>query len=376
VDTLKTAAVVVLLLAVLYGVWVVLNRPGSGGLPGFETSGPEAAIEAPQIEMPSMPEGGFPGLVEIPAPGSNASAEANSSSAPPSYSDPDVSRAAAWHGSSHGGSDGVEVSAPDAFPSGTANGGQFSPGVETPPGTGEPAAPQNFGAHNFQRDWQTAQRQIDDGRFRETLVLLSKYYQSPDLSPTEHQSLVDLLDALAGKVIYSTEPLLGEPLYAARGQNLYDIARGYNVPWELLRNINGLSDPAVVLPSRQLKVVRGPFRAEVSLTHRQLTLFLDDMYAGRFDVGFGGEPAPVGAYSVLRKDPEGNDYFSPRANVPKGRSDNPYGRHYLDLGGGVAIHGSPAAGMGENLGCISLSPRDAEDVFSILSERSIVTIRR
>jgi lipoprotein-anchoring transpeptidase ErfK/SrfK len=105
-------------------------------------------------------------------------------------------------------------------------------------------------------------------------------------------------------------------------------------------------------------------------------LFLGDMYAGRFDVGFGDEPASAGAYSVQRKDPAGRDYFSPRMNLAKGEAHNPYGRHYLDLGNGAAIHGSPTAGTGENLGCISLSPRDAEDVFGILSEGSSVTIRR
>jgi lipoprotein-anchoring transpeptidase ErfK/SrfK len=44
----------------------------------------------------------------------------------------------------------------------------------------------------------------------------------------------------------------------------------------------------------------------------------------------------------------------------------------------VAIHGSPltATPSGKTLGCISLSPQDAEDVYGILSVGSEVKIHR
>ena len=49
----------------------------------------------------------------------------------------------------------------------------------------------------------------------------------------------------------------------------------YNVPVQLLQKINGIENPDVLLPGSELKVLRGPFEAEVDLQAQQLTVFLD-----------------------------------------------------------------------------------------------------
>jgi hypothetical protein len=363
VDTLKTAAVVVLLLAILYGVYVVLNGSGPVAPQLWPAAVDEPAVEAPDIEIPELPSlpGEFStgGLQEV-LPAEVMSFDTPSPPESFSQQPPPTKPPLAGEGADS----------------------QWNPNVSTAelepssPPSQPPVESNNLGALNFRRDWVAAQQLLETGKYRETLLLLSKYYHSPDLAEDEHQALLDALDALAGKVIYSTEPLLGEPLYETRGENLYEIAGKYHVPWQLLQNINGLRQPEAVLPHTRLKVVPGPFRAEVSLSRRQLTLFLGDMYAGRFDIGLGDEPAAQGTYSVQRKDPTGNEYFSPRGNLPKGHPSNPYGQHFVDLGGGVSIHGSAADGSSQNQGCISLAPRDAADVASILSERSVVTIKR
>jgi lipoprotein-anchoring transpeptidase ErfK/SrfK len=46
------------------------------------------------------------------------------------------------------------------------------------------------------------------------------------------------------------------------------------------------------------------------------------------------------------------------------------------LGGEVAIHGSPTTPGNKTLGCISLSPNDAKDVYGIVSIGSDVKIHR
>jgi len=63
--------------------------------------------------------------------------------------------------------------------------------------------------------------------------------------------------------------------------------------------------------------------------------------------------------------------------IPANDPLNPYGGAWIDLGREVSIHGSPAiaSGANETLGCISLSPQDARDLYGILSLGSDVTIR-
>jgi lipoprotein-anchoring transpeptidase ErfK/SrfK len=161
-------------------------------------------------------------------------------------------------------------------------------------------------------------------------------------------------------------------------ERLDDIAKQLDVPTQLLANINGVADPDVLLPGTELKTVRGPFRAEVDLDRRSLTLFLNDLYAGRFPIFVGNDPIPEsGEYQVLDKQ-SGRTYYGPGGrSIPVGDPSNPYGKVWLDLGRGVCIHGSPdSAGPGVPPGCIQLSPIDARDIYAILSAGSSVTIRR
>jgi lipoprotein-anchoring transpeptidase ErfK/SrfK len=126
-----------------------------------------------------------------------------------------------------------------------------------------------------------------------------------------------------------------------------------------------------------LKVVRGPFRADVNLTLNELTLFTDDLYAGRFPIGVGNDPAPKpGTYTVQDKQTERTFYNATGAAVPAGSPDNPYGSAWIDLGGQLAIHGSPNPSSPSTKGCISLAADYADDLFGILSQGSSVTIRR
>ena len=72
---------------------------------------------------------------------------------------------------------------------------------------------------------------------------------------------------------------------------LETIAAQYNVPWQLLAKINGIEDPNRLKPGDELKVVRGPFSAIVELDKRQLTLIVEDCYAGRFNLVAVGDMA-------------------------------------------------------------------------------------
>jgi lipoprotein-anchoring transpeptidase ErfK/SrfK len=171
--------------------------------------------------------------------------------------------------------------------------------------------------------------------------------------------------------------LLEQPHRVGQNETLMDIAAKYEVPWQLLANINQIKDPVTILPGTELKVVRGPFRAEVDLTLSELTLFLGDLYAGRFPIAVGSDPAPkAGTYTIQDKQTAKTYYDHAGSPVPPGSPENPYGSAWLDLGSQICIHGSPSPTNPTDKGCISLAADYADDLYGILSQGSSVTIRR
>ncbi|MCC9656677.1 L,D-transpeptidase family protein [Rhodopirellula halodulae] len=222
----------------------------------------------------------------------------------------------------------------------------------------------------------TADRQYHSDRRREALATLSLFYETPNLTSEQRQELLIRLDPLAREVIYSDEHLIAEPHRVGPNETLMDIAKQYEVPWQLLANINEVEDPITVLPGTDLKVVRGPFRADVDLKNQELTMFLGDLYAGRFSIAVGSDPSPrPGSYTIQEKQSAKTYYDMSGTPIPPGNPRNPYGSMWIDLGSGLSIHGSPEAESPTNQGCISVAGNYSRDVFGILSEGSSVTIR-
>ena len=221
---------------------------------------------------------------------------------------------------------------------------------------------------------------LEQGRFRETLAMLSSRYGEPDQTQAEATALTNLLDQLAGTVIYSTEHHL-EPAHVVQaGETLPQIAEKYAVPTELLAKINSIQNPMQLQPGQKLKVVRGPFRAVVHLDTHEMVMWLQDLYAGRFPIGVGSDkPDLTGNFEVLEKNREPT-YYSPsnRAFDP-GDPLNPLGKRSIGLGNSVAIHGTndeSSIGQTGGPGAVRLGERDADDVFDILSLGSRVVIQR
>lgn len=206
----------------------------------------------------------------------------------------------------------------------------------------------------------------------------SRWFDDPTLSPEADKAVMDLLDRLAGEVIYSRTHLLEKPHTVGQGESLAMIAAKYGITPELLMKVNGIADPLYLPPGTQLKVVKGPFDALIDKDRRRLTLFLDGMYAGSFLIGLGRErPIPEEYYSVRGKsiDPP---YQGPDVAMSPEDPNNPLGERWIELGGGLGIHGTndPQNYLSEGgRGMIRLSPRDAEDVFDILTVGSQVIIR-
>ncbi len=231
-------------------------------------------------------------------------------------------------------------------------------------------------------DWQGINNMAGEGQVREALQQLSQHYHA-DLNQEDRLRMLEWLDMLAGQVIYSTEHFLHSRPYVVKdGDSLDSLANAWNVPAQLIYNINQQKIPSTefLTAGTELKMIQGPFSAEISLNRQEMTLFLSGMYAGRFPIELGadGNGIPHGRFMVEQKQ-LGQDYvMSTGQTLAAGSADNPYGKYWIGLGEPkLAIHESnPAQGQSDTRGSIRLSSRDVADVFGILSNGSQITISR
>lgn len=215
------------------------------------------------------------------------------------------------------------------------------------------------------------------GELKEALLLLTPYYGSATVSYHESIDLIDILDALAREVVYSKRHLLASPHIATATDNVASVAAQYGMNPELLSALNGLGDAKALVPGKELKVLRGPFNARIDLRAKELTLFIGKMYAGRFPFSVGTDPAPrAGTFQVVDRSTERTYYGAGAVVVEEADPRNPYGGYWINLGNDLCIHGSPQMPSPDlkDAGCISLAPRDAQHVFSILTVGSQVKI--
>jgi hypothetical protein len=222
-----------------------------------------------------------------------------------------------------------------------------------------------------------ALEKADRGNLAAALEMMSQYYERPEIGYAEHTDLVDLLDALSREVIYSDRPLLGSAVTVSAQDTLQSLSERYRINADLLAAINKFGDTQALVPSTPMKVLEGPFRAQISLSRSELTIFLGKMYAGRFPVSISSKnQPPLGTYEIVdrRRD---RTFYGTNVVIPATAPTNPFGGYWLSLGGNLSIHGSPEQVTSdlEGAGCISLAPLDAADVYRILGKGSSVEIR-
>lgn len=225
-------------------------------------------------------------------------------------------------------------------------------------------------------DWNSIAAKANAGKVRDALTELSAFYDKP-LAADQRMQMLEWLDLLAGKVIYSTEHHLEtRPYIVAAGETLESIAGRWNVPPQLVYNVNRskIGDSPVLTPGTELKIIPGPFNARISIDRMEMTLFLGDMYAGRFPVEMGKDAAlQQGSFIVEGRSDNGREYVAATGqSIPAGSPGNPYGRFWIGLGNGnPCIHEAATMGSGtDSSGCIRMASRDAQDVYGILSEGS------
>ncbi len=232
---------------------------------------------------------------------------------------------------------------------------------------------------NLDAAWTEVDRLVADNKFRAALGLLTRYYRQPNLSATQSKRLHEWLDALAGKVIYSAEHHFQDNAYVIRsGETLNQIASRWNVPAQVVYNINRqqIGDSATIVAGTELKVINGPFHAEVDLSSKTLTLFLKNLYAGRFPIRVGttGNVRP-GQFRVVAKSAQGHIWRDADGNdFPPESSENGYGPYWVGLTGSLCLHTIDDGTPEGHAGCIGLQEKDARDIFGILINGSELKI--
>lgn len=71
----------------------------------------------------------------------------------------------------------------------------------------------------------------------------------------------------------------------------------------------------------------------MSIGRQELTVFLGELYAGRFPVSFGKDPSPVeGTFEIVDRRRDRTYYGTGGKVIPAGDPRNPYGGYWLNLG--------------------------------------------
>jgi len=288
--------------------------------------------------------------------------------------------------SGEGGTVSPETTSADTVPSADAAGNVVSSGGAADPFSNDAASAFGGGVNgdlslNSQPAQPTtpftvvrsaAEESLRRGELSQALLMLSDYYGDPRLTPEEDQQLNTLLSQLAGTVIYSTKHEL-EPAYRVQaGETLADIASRYNVTAALLAKINGVQQQAPLQPNRELKVVRGPFRAIVDYKSGEIRLLLDGRYAGKFAVEFTTS-TPDGMWKVQQKLPSesavaatgtAKQLILAPASAPARQQQT------------LAIVSSEQPNTAVAGPQVIVSPRDMNDLFDILTVGASVTTRQ
>jgi lipoprotein-anchoring transpeptidase ErfK/SrfK len=167
----------------------------------------------------------------------------------------------------------------------------------------------------------------------------------------------------------------------------------YNVPYEILMQINGIERPELLKAGATLKVINGPFNAIVYRSAFTMDLYLQNTYVKSFKVGLGkaGMETPTGRWRVK----EGGKLVKPIWTDPiSGKTyhpedpDYPLGSRWIALEGiegaavgrtGFAIHGTKdpeQIGSPGSQGCIRLHNGDAILVYNLMMPgMSLVDVR-
>lgn len=222
------------------------------------------------------------------------------------------------------------------------------------------------------------------------------------LSAADQATAKQLIADANRELIFSPHRFTGDPFVTTHkvlnGESLSQIAFKYEVTWEFLCRINGISDPRRLRAGQTLKIVQGPFSAVVNRGAFTIDVWLGQpmgrgsLYVTTYRVGLGREHStPTGTWMVKSGGKLKNPKFWGAGGMPPIEADdpkNPLGEFWIGLEGvdgnavgqeSYGIHGTiepDSIGKMASLGCIRMLNDDVAVLYEMLVEgKSIVVVR-
>ncbi|MFC1635973.1 L,D-transpeptidase family protein [Planctomycetota bacterium] len=205
----------------------------------------------------------------------------------------------------------------------------------------------------------------------------------------QRSGVKDRLSKLSSQWLFGRTVLPNDPLcetYMVRsGDRLATIGKKYKVPYEILMEVNNISDARSLQAGATIKVMKGPFHAKVYRSTFTMDLYLQNTYVRSYTVGLGkpGKETPTGvwrvrqggkAYATSWRDPDTGIVYQPED------PDYPLGSRWIALDGlsgeakdrtGFGIHGTKEPdqiGKADSRGCIRMYNGEVIKVYNMLVE--------
>ena len=244
--------------------------------------------------------------------------------------------------------------------------------------------------------------QLEAGNLLAGRQILNTALIANQFSEADAQAAKDLIAQANETIIFSPRRFPEDPFqgsYTVKpGDRPMKIASVYDVTWEFLGRVNGISDARRLRASQTLKTIKGPFHAVVSKSR-----FTMDIYAGSpgergsiyirtFPVGLGKTGStPTGTWMLAPQGKLKNPKWWGTAEEPAreaGDPLNPIGKFWMGLNGtdgdavgkeGFGIHGTidpDSIGKEMSHGCIRLVNENVERVYEMLIDgKSTVIVK-
>ncbi|MCA9244621.1 MAG: L,D-transpeptidase family protein [Phycisphaerales bacterium] len=267
-----------------------------------------------------------------------------------------------------------------------------NPEAEKPPAPPQKEAP--LGNEGASQDALRAATQLmQSGRLIDARAEVNRVFQSAR-SPAARADARRMLQKLGEETIFSRSFRDADPLveiYTIQsGDNLVNIGKQFDVPYEIIESINGIT-PTRIRPGQKIKVPRGPFHARISLSEFRMDVYLNDTFVRSYAVGIGRDNGTPSGKWVVRTRLRNPTYYPPASSdlkevIRPEDPRNPLGGYWIALEGvegdtigqeGFGIHGTnqpETVGKSASLGCIRMLADDIRDVYGMLAaNQSTVT---
>lgn len=194
--------------------------------------------------------------------------------------------------------------------------------------------------------------------------------------PSQRAGLIDELQSLARIIYFNGHPYCVAPYVVQPGESLSIIAAMHGLSWEYVARLNQIA-PSATRAGQKLKLIPGPFAAVVDLSDREITVHAHGYYVCHFPIAWSGTAATLrGKLTVLGKE-RNPEFVSLARTVDREDPANPLGEHWINLGEGMIIHGTPtqSSAIAPPAEGIRLRSHDIDLLFDLLVEGSDVVIR-